>query len=190
MTDTGPLHDVRTRGVPRSPSPGAATPGPLEVDEVMPPGDAAFRSVGFTISTTGYAIGDRFAKLLAPLGLEPREFALLRAVSAMEGQSQQALGERLGIPASRMVAHIDALQARGLLDRRPNPEDRRAHAVHLTAAGREVLERALGVAIGHERALCAGLDGNEREQLLALLDKVGDALGVESGRAHSALRDE
>ena len=145
--------------------------------------------MGFTISTTGFAIGRAFHDLLAPLGLEPREFALLRAVGSAEGQSQQALAERLGIPASRMVAHIDALQARGLLDRRPNPEDRRAHAVHLTDAGRELMARGLEVAAGHERALCADLSAAERQQLLDLLGRVGDALGVKSGHAHSALTD-
>ncbi len=187
MAGTGPSPDTRARGAQE---PGGVAPGSPEGDDVAREDETSFRSVGFTISTTGYVIGSRFTELLAPLGLEPREFALLRAVSATEGQSQQALGERLGIPASRMVAHIDGLQARGLLDRRPNPEDRRAHALYLTDAGRELLQRALAVAIGHERALGANLSTDEREQLLALLGKVGAALGVESGHAHSALRDQ
>ncbi|MDQ6810381.1 MAG: MarR family winged helix-turn-helix transcriptional regulator, partial [Actinomycetota bacterium] len=80
------------------------------------PAAEPFRSVGFTVSTTGYAIARLFREILAPLALEPREFALLRAVGACEGQSQQAIGERLGIPASRMVAFIDALEQRGLLE--------------------------------------------------------------------------
>ena len=50
-----------------------------------------FRSVGFTVSSIGHAVARRFGKILMPLELEPREFALLRAVAATEGQSQQAL---------------------------------------------------------------------------------------------------
>ena len=55
--------------------------------------------------------------------------------SAAEGQSQQAIGERLQIPPSRMVAFVDALEARSLLERRHNPHDRRTRELHLTEAG-------------------------------------------------------
>ncbi len=153
-----------------------------------------FRTVGFTLSSLGYAVSRRFRATLAPLDLEPREFALLRAVAAAEGQSQQALGERLLIPASRMVAFVDALQERGLLERRINPQDRRERALHLTAAGRKLLGRAVKAAIGLERDLCAELEDSDREQLLQLLQRVGACLGQPPGthgaHAHSALADE
>lgn len=151
-----------------------------------------FRTVGFTLSSLGYVVSRRFRETLAPLQLEPREFALLRAVAAAEGQSQQALGERLLIPASRMVAFVDALQERGLLERRINPLDRRAHALHLTQHGRELLDRAILAATGLEREICAELSEQDRERLLELLQLVGDRLGQPPGThgAHSALQDE
>lgn len=156
--------------------------------EAAPP----FRSVGFTISSTGYAIARRFRELLAPAGLEPREFALLRAIGATEGQSQQAIGERLQIPPSRMVAFVDALEERGLLERRQNPSDRRARALFLTSAGRKQLTKAFKTAMEHERTLCAGLSAEEREHLLDLLGRVALQLGLPAGvhAAHTALRDE
>ena len=151
-----------------------------------PPGEVApFRVVGFTVSSVGYAVAQRFRETLAPLQLEPREFALLRAVSGAEGQSQQAIGERLRIPPSRMVALVDALEARSLLERRHNPLDRRTRELHLTAAGRELLARALELATGLELHLCAELSGDEREELLELLQRVGRQLGVAPG-AHAA----
>jgi DNA-binding MarR family transcriptional regulator len=152
------------------------------------------RSVGFTISTTGYAIARRFRELLAPLQLEPREFALLRNVAASEGISQQAIGERLGVAPSRMVAFVDSLEERGLLERRQNPDDRRARALFLTAAGRKLLTRAFQVAVGHEQALCQDLSEGERAQLLDLLSRVGGHVGIPAGvhigMGHSALADE
>jgi DNA-binding MarR family transcriptional regulator len=151
-----------------------------------------FRSVGFTISTIGYAVSRRFHEALKPLALEPRDFALLRAVGASEGQSQQAIGERLQIPASRMVAFVDALEARGLIERRHNPDDRRTRALHLTAAGHELLARAFALALGFEQGLCAGLSDAERDQLLELLQRVAEQLGLPTGvhAAHAALVDE
>lgn len=159
-------------------------------DDVLLTADASvpFRAVGFTVSSVGYAVARRFRETLAPVALEPREFALLRAVGAAEGQSQQAIGERLHIPPSRMVAFVDALEARALLERRQNPNDRRTRALYLTVAGRELLDSAFVLAAELERDLCAGLSSDEREQLLELLQRVGQQLGVPAGThaAHAA----
>lgn len=153
-----------------------------------------FRAVGFTVSSIGYAVSRRFRDTLAPLQLEPREFALLRVVGAAEGLSQQAAAERLQIPPSRMVAFVDALEARALVERRHNPLDRRTRTLYLTPAGRELLERAFVLAAGLERHLCAQLSAVEREQLLDLLQRVGSQLGLAPGahaaHAHPALADE
>ncbi len=161
---------------------------------VSPDAGAPVRAVGFTVSSIGYAVARRFRGTLAPVALEPREFALLRAVSAAEGQSQQAIGERLHIPASRMVAFVDALEERSLLQRRHNPLDRRTRALYLTPGGRELLDRALGLAVELERELCATLSDAERDQLLELLQRVGLQLGLAAGThaapAHSALAHE
>jgi DNA-binding MarR family transcriptional regulator len=150
-----------------------------------------FRTVGFTLSSLGYATARRFRSALEPLSLEPREFALLRAVSAAEGESQNAMGERLQIPASRMVAFVDALEQRRLLERRQNPTDRRARALYLTAAGRRLLEKAATVAIGFESGLCRDLSADERERLLDLLQRVGERLdlpaGVHDAHRHAAM---
>jgi DNA-binding MarR family transcriptional regulator len=146
------------------------------------------RSVGFTISSLGYATASRFVQTLAPLGLEPKEFALMRAVSVAEGQTQQAIGAGLRVPASRMVAFVDALEERGLLERRHNPRDRRARELHLTPKGTELLADAFQRAAALERELCAGMGDEERDVLLDLLQRVGAALGVPAG-VHAAAAD-
>ena len=171
-------------------------PGGLALVEGMaaPSPDRPFRSVGFTISTTGYAIARRFREVLAPLGLEPREFALLRSLAGAEGVTQQAIAERMGVAPSRMVAFVDTLAERGLLERRQNPDDRRARALYLTTAGRELLGRAFALAADQERQLTDDLSGEEREQLLELLSRVGAHVGIPPGvhaaMGHSALGDE
>lgn len=140
-----------------------------------------FRAVGFMLSSLGHAVAGRFCARIAPVGLEPREFALLRAVGAHEGDSQQAVGERLGVLASRMVALVDELEGRRLLERRRSPRDRRAHALHLTSAGRSLLDEATGLAAGLERELTQDLDAGERAELISLLDRVAGRLGVPPG---------
>ncbi|HVR04400.1 MAG TPA: MarR family winged helix-turn-helix transcriptional regulator [Solirubrobacteraceae bacterium] len=147
----------------------------------LEPETEPFRAVGFMLSSLGHAVAGRFCARIAPVGLEPKEFALLRAVGSREGDSQQAVGERLGVPASRMVALVDELEGRRLLERRRSPRDRRAHALHLTPAGRKLLEQATGLAASLERELTQDLDAEERAELIALLDRVAVRLGVPPG---------
>jgi len=173
---------------------GARAENDTSVADVTSPtlAETPFKAVGFMVSSIGYGVSRRFHHVLAPLELEPREFALLRAVAAAEGQSQQAIGERLQIPPSRMVAFVDALERRGLLERRQNPHDRRARALHLTDDGRELLGRAFVLANGLEEQLTASLSQAEREQLVELLRRVGAQLGLPAGvhAAHVALVEE
>ncbi|HET8529260.1 MAG TPA: MarR family transcriptional regulator, partial [Gaiellaceae bacterium] len=153
------------------------------------PEDATpFDSVGFLLSTLGYVVSRGFTEALAPFDLEPRQFAVLRAIGFLEGQPQQAVATRLHIPPSRMVALVDELEQRGLLERRADPSDRRVRTLHLTAAGRRTLEDAYEVAVAHEEKVSGGLSDEEREQLLGYLRRLGEALGVQPGRGHPALR--
>jgi len=137
-----------------------------------PEAERAPRSVGFLISQLGFFSSKRFMDALVPLGIGPRDFSLMRFVDASDGQSQHALAERLGIPPSRMVALVDGLEEMGLLERRPDPDDRRVRGLFLTRKGRTVLEKAGKIAIDYETQLCAGINREERDQLIDLLRRL------------------
>jgi len=137
-----------------------------------PEAERAPRSVGFLISQLGFFSSKRFMDALEPLGIGPRDFSLMRFVDASDGQSQHALAERLGIPPSRMVALVDGLEEMGLLERRPDPDDRRVRGLFLTRKGRTVLEKAGKIAIDYETQLCAGINREERDQLIDLLRRL------------------
>ena len=147
-----------------------------------------FRGVGFMLSTLGYAVSRRFHHVLAPLELEPSQFAVLRAVGFSEGQPQHVLAERQHISPSHMVAIVDELERRALLERRPHPGDRRVRTLHLTSAGQKLLAQAFEIAKQHEQLLTKPLSAKERVQLLELLDRIADALELQPG-AHAALRE-
>ena len=145
---------------------------PDELPIEPPQAETPPRSVGFLISQLGFLSSKGFAAALEPVGIVPREFLLLRFVEASAGQSQQALAQRLGVPPSRMVALVDELEERGLVERQPDSDDRRVRCLHLTGKGRTTLERAAGVAIEYEKRLCSALDERERDSLIDLLQKV------------------
>ena len=84
------------------------------------------RSVGFLISQLGFLSSRGFMEALEPVGIDPREFLLMRFVAAVRGPvAAGARRARSGVPPSRMVALVDHLEEAGLVERRPNPEDRR-----------------------------------------------------------------
>jgi len=153
------------------------------------PGSEPFRGVAFNLSSLGYAISKRFKGILDPFELHPREFAVLRAVGVLEGRTQQALADELQIPRSRMVSIVDELEARGLLERRPNPADRRVRELHLTDDGRKTLKRAFAEAVAYEQQVTSPLEPEERTQLLDFLERISSGLGIDSG-AHTALRED
>jgi DNA-binding MarR family transcriptional regulator len=156
---------------------------PESVEAVTPP----FRSVAFMLSSLGYTISRRFHEVLQPLGLEPGEFALLRAVAASDGEAQNALAERLHISPSWMVAVVDELEQRDLLERRPHARDRRVRNLHLTAAGKKLLRQAERQAEQFDRQVSDQLDEAELQQLLDLLDRVAAGVELQPG-AHAAMR--
>lgn len=134
--------------------------------------DGPQSSLGFLLSQLGFVSSRRWHQTLAPLGIEPRHFLLLRFVARSEGQSQQSIGQMLHIPPSRIVALVDQLEERGLLERRANPSDRRARALYLTPRGRRVLDKVWKLAMSHEQRLGSSLTPEEREQLITLLQKL------------------
>jgi DNA-binding MarR family transcriptional regulator len=139
------------------------------------------------LSSLGFAVSRRFHQTLEPLGLEPGEFALMRAVAAQEGESQNALAERLHISPSWMVAIVDQLEKRELLERKPHARDRRVRNLHLTSGGKKLLKQAEQRAQRFDRQVTDGLAEKEVGQLLELLDRVAAGLELEPG-AHAALR--
>jgi DNA-binding MarR family transcriptional regulator len=147
-----------------------------------------FSGVAFNLSSLGHAVSRGFQAILTPFELHPREFAVLRAVGFQEGQTQQALADRLQIPRSRMVAIVDELESRGLVERHPNPDDRRVRELFLAEEGRTLLGRAFAEAMAYEQQVGASLSPEERGKLLEMLARISDDMGVGDG-AHAALRE-
>jgi DNA-binding MarR family transcriptional regulator len=140
--------------------------------ERLPPGEVLAGNIGFLLSKLGFLTAGGFAAKLAPLGINPGHFGLLRIVDQSEPRSQQALGQALGIPASRMVALVDELEEKDLLARVRDKTDRRVNTVQLTAKGRRLLGQAADAAAKWTDEFLAPLSAEEQDQLHALLTKL------------------
>jgi DNA-binding MarR family transcriptional regulator len=144
-------------------------------------GDRAPQTLAFLLSQVGIHASRQFAEKIAAADLNPPLFRVLNLVDAAEGQSQQAIGAAIDVPASRMVALVDELEQRGLVERRPKPNDRRVRAIYLTRPGRKALARGRRIAKEHEETLTHGLAAADRKRLVDLLQKIVDEQAIGKG---------
>jgi DNA-binding MarR family transcriptional regulator len=144
-------------------------------------GDRAPSTLGFLLSQVGIHAARRFGERIAEVDLNPPLFRILNLIDAAEGRSQQAIGEAIQVPPSRMVALVDELEQRGLVERRPDPADRRVRALYLTRKGRNALTRGREIAAAHEQDLTRGMSEADRARLTKLLQKIVDEQTIGKG---------
>jgi len=113
-------------------------------------------------------------RTFAPLGLGVKEFGALSLLVEGGRLSQQRLGERQGVDRTTMVAVVDGLERKGLVERRRNPDDRRAYSLHATAKGRRVLAQAGEAAKRAEGEFLAPIPARDRRRLKELLRRLLD----------------
>jgi len=134
--------------------------------------------VAFLLSQLGHRSASVFTDLIASIDLTPPHAGILRAIAAEPGRSQQALSGELGLLPSRVVAYVDELEDRGYVERRRNPDDRRLHALYLTASGKKVIGKIGELGRQHDRLLTAGLDAQQRDTMRQLLATMAEHQGL------------
>ena len=105
-------------------------------------------------------------------GLEQWEFDVLSALRRSGAPYQLSPGQLVSqtlVTSGTMTNRVDRLTARGLVERSPDPGDRRGVIVTLTEAGRETVDAALADLLTRERELLSRLSERDRSTLAALL---------------------
>jgi DNA-binding MarR family transcriptional regulator len=116
-----------------------------------------------------------YAQAFAPLGLNEGDYgvlAALRRAGAPYQLTPSDLARHQMMTSGGMTAAIDRLERKGLVARRPNPNDRRGSLVRLTDEGRKVVDRAMELQAEAESRLVQALDASERNTLEQLLRKL------------------
>jgi DNA-binding MarR family transcriptional regulator len=111
---------------------------------------------------------------LSSAGTRRHHYALLAALAEVGPASQADLSRRIMIDRSDMVATVNELGEQGLVERTPDPTDRRRNVVTITPAGRRRLRKLDRLVAKSQDELLAALSAEERAQLVDLLTRVVD----------------
>lgn len=121
------------------------------------------------------------AEGFSSVGVRGYHYRLLATLEEFGPASQAALGRRSGIHLSDMVATVNELADRKLVERAPDPADRRRNIISLTAAGKRQLRRLEKQLAQTQDELLAPLSPEERQRLTQLLSRLLDHYNRRTG---------
>ncbi|WP_306918235.1 MarR family winged helix-turn-helix transcriptional regulator [Arthrobacter sp. V4I6] len=109
--------------------------------------------------------------MLAPLGLKVRSYSVLALACTADAPSQRELADFLCLAPSQIVALVDGLERRDLVERLNVPGDRRSNVIRATSSGKMLYTRASETVREAEDISLHELTAEERNQLRSLLQK-------------------
>ena len=134
------------------------------------------RSFGFLVNDVARLFGRRFDHNGRRLGLTRAQCRTLGYLARNEGINQAGLADLLEIRPMTLVRQIDRMEEAGWIERRPDPADRRARRLFLTAKAWPVLDRIWDVASETRDEALIRLSPDESDHLIDLLHRVHGAL--------------
>jgi DNA-binding MarR family transcriptional regulator len=130
------------------------------------------RNLGFLIKDVARLSAKHFERHATELGLTLAQCKALVMLSHNEGVTQAKLAEYSDTDPMTLVRIIDRMEGDGWVERRPDPQDRRAYQLYLKPAAAPVLEKILQLADKARGESLSGFSNEERMQLVTLLERL------------------
>lgn len=135
-----------------------------------------------TLLTAARAVRQAYDRCMAGIGVNLTEASVLAHLGDGGPLTQVELARRIGTSRGHIGVQVDALEARGALERRPDPSDRRVWNVTLTPTGVELWHKTIEVDQYVRKVLRAGTSADDRRRLDGLLEIIhrnANAVGAE-----------
>lgn len=128
--------------------------------------------IGYTITDVGRLLRTVFERRVRDLGLTRAQWIVIARVHRWPGMSQSEIADLIEIEKASAGRLIDRMEAKGWLERRADPADRRINRLHLTAESERMHKEIWPLAEATVDEALVDLDAAERRALSALLLKV------------------
>ena len=129
-------------------------------------------NIGFLIGDISRLIRRTFDKRAKAIGVTRAQWKVLTWLKRHEGINQSTLADTLELDAMTLCRMVDRLQAADLVERRPDPGDRRAWQLFLTPRGIELTDQLKPIGEQLLQEALSGVTENEQQQLQQLLELV------------------
>jgi MarR family transcriptional regulator, transcriptional regulator for hemolysin len=130
------------------------------------------RSVALKLTVIARQLRVTFDQSAEQIGLTRAQWTLIATVARNPGATQRLIAEALEVKEITAGRLVDRLCKEGYLRRQENPSDGRAYCVYLTRTAQPLLDKLDALAKIHERAIFAGFEARDVEQLDAYLDVI------------------
>ena len=128
--------------------------------------------LGFIIGDVSRLLRRAFDERARTIGVTRTQWRMLTTLARHEGVNQGRLADLLDVEAITLCRMVDRLSEAGLVERRPDPTDRRAWRIFLTERSRPILEELRSLANELIEEALAGLTGADRDYLDTLLERI------------------
>lgn len=108
------------------------------------------------------------------LGLTSSQWKVILALNLFDGLSQRELADRIYVDGSTLVPVIDKMEKNGLLERKPDPKDRRNNRLYLTKKSESIVDSIVEIILQLRKTFYKGLSKNDLESMRPRLKKMID----------------
>ncbi len=130
------------------------------------------KSVGMLLNDVAWLLRRNFDRRSKPLGLTRLQWTLLVTLVREEGVNQATLAERLEIEPISLVRILDRLEKDHLVERRLDPNDRRARLIYLGDQAESVLEKIWAIGTEARKDALSGFEQADVDQMMSYLIKM------------------
>jgi DNA-binding MarR family transcriptional regulator len=136
----------------------------------------ALSSFGFLLKDVSRLFSRNFERHCSALGLTLAQCRVLGYLQRGPGVSQARLAELSDTDPMTLGRLLSRMQADGLVERRPDPDDGRAHRLYLRRKALPILDEIWRLSDRARAQALAGLDADDRSHLMAVMDRIRDNL--------------
>jgi len=133
-------------------------------------------SLGFLLTDAARLLRRRFEQESRDIPMTSAQLQIVARLKRSEGLSQAALAALLDVEPMTLSRHLDRMEAAGLVERHPDPNDRRARRLYVTGHARALLEPMRSRVAAIYEAVQAGLSAEQRGALVEALTTIVDNL--------------
>jgi MarR family transcriptional regulator, transcriptional regulator for hemolysin len=139
--------------------------------------------IGLQLTQAARTVSRAFDEALDQAGGSLPVWLILLNLTVKRPPHQRALAEAVGITNATLTHHLNAMEERGLITRRRDPENRRVHVVELTQEGTQAFVRLRQVAMAFDARLRSDLSAEEVDTLAKLLTRLAASVDDHANRS-------